>query len=330
MIPVRGLVNEGVKRFLRFQARDARPVRGRRTDQGGGAARDRAFLGRRAAPRGDRRRRRDRLGHGRPVGRHGDGRAADGGDHRRAGRAGRRRAGRAATGPARPAMATPRRLLARLRETMAHGTAPLPELVHLVAVELVSEVCSVYAARPGEILELVATEGLNPTAVGRTRLRVGEGIVGLCAATGAGDEPAGRAEPPGLRLSARDRRGAVRLHAGRAGAACRPDAWAWSRCRTAIRAATPRRRWTSWRRWRCCWPRCWRRPAPSDGAEEGVAAHGAARVRRRDAGPRDRHRPGRAARQPSSPGAAAGRRSRRRTRAPARGRRSACSGVSTN
>ena len=56
--------------------------------------------------------------------------------------------------------------------------------MHLVAAELVSEVCSVYAARPGEILELAATEGLNPQAVGRTRLRVGEGIVGLCAATG--------------------------------------------------------------------------------------------------------------------------------------------------
>jgi phosphotransferase system enzyme I (PtsP) len=53
----------------------------------------------------------------------------------------------------------------------------------LVAAELVSEVCSIYAARPGEILELVATHGLNPLAVGRTRLRVGEGIVGLCAAT---------------------------------------------------------------------------------------------------------------------------------------------------
>jgi phosphotransferase system enzyme I (PtsP) len=80
-------------------------------------------------------------------------------------------------------MANPRRLLARLREMMARGTAPLPDLVRLVAAELVSEVCSVYAARPGEILELVATEGLNPQAVGRTRLRVGEGIVGLCAAT---------------------------------------------------------------------------------------------------------------------------------------------------
>ncbi len=59
----------------------------------------------------------------------------------------------------------------------------MQELVHLVAGELVSEVCSIYVRRHGEILELAATEGLNPAAVGRTRLRVGEGIIGLCAAT---------------------------------------------------------------------------------------------------------------------------------------------------
>jgi phosphotransferase system enzyme I (PtsP) len=80
-------------------------------------------------------------------------------------------------------MAPPRRLLAKLRDVLAHGVAPLQELVRLVAAELVSEVCSIYAARPGEILELVATHGLNPQAVGRTKLRVGEGIVGLSAAT---------------------------------------------------------------------------------------------------------------------------------------------------
>jgi phosphotransferase system enzyme I (PtsP) len=73
--------------------------------------------------------------------------------------------------------------LAKLRDVLAHGVAPLQELVQLVAAELVSEVCSIYAARPGEILELVATHGLNPKAIGRTRLRVGEGIVGLSAAT---------------------------------------------------------------------------------------------------------------------------------------------------
>ena len=67
---------------------------------------------------------------------------------------------------------------------MARGAGSLPELVRLVAGELVSEVCSVYALRPGDILELSATEGLRTEAVGRTRLRVGEGIVGLVAATG--------------------------------------------------------------------------------------------------------------------------------------------------
>jgi phosphotransferase system enzyme I (PtsP) len=61
----------------------------------------------------------------------------------------------------------------------------LPQVARLVAGELVSEVCSIYIRRPGDLMELVATEGLNQDAVGRTRLRVGEGIVGLCAATGA-------------------------------------------------------------------------------------------------------------------------------------------------
>src|ERR1700760_1985166 len=82
-------------------------------------------------------------------------------------------------------MTGPRRLLSRLRNLRAHGSAPLSALVQLVASELVSEVCSIYVQRPGDILELAATEGLNQDALGRPRLRVGEGIVGLCAATGA-------------------------------------------------------------------------------------------------------------------------------------------------
>src|SRR5580692_8455842 len=82
-------------------------------------------------------------------------------------------------------MTGPRRLLSRLRNLRAQGSAPLSALVQLVASELVSEVCSVYVQRPGDILELTATEGLRPDAIGQTRLRVGEGIVGLCAATGS-------------------------------------------------------------------------------------------------------------------------------------------------
>ncbi len=80
-------------------------------------------------------------------------------------------------------MVAQRRLLGRLRELMARGAGSLPELVRLVAGELVSEVCSIYALKPGDILELAATEGLRPDSVGRTRLRVGEGIIGLVAAT---------------------------------------------------------------------------------------------------------------------------------------------------
>ena len=64
------------------------------------------------------------------------------------------------------------------------GIAVLAQLAQLVAAELVAEVCTIYAMRPGDLLELTATFGLNPEAIGRTRLRVGEGIVGLVAATG--------------------------------------------------------------------------------------------------------------------------------------------------
>ena len=84
-----------------------------------------------------------------------------------------------------PADQPAKRLLAKLRDLRALGAAPLSELVRLVASEVVSEVCSVYVLRPGDLLELAATEGLNLGAVGQTRLRVGEGIVGLCAAQAA-------------------------------------------------------------------------------------------------------------------------------------------------
>lgn len=74
-----------------------------------------------------------------------------------------------------------RRLLKRLRNLMAGGgsaQARLDQVVRLIAAEMVAEVCSVYMVRAGEILELFATEGLNPDAVHRTRLRIGEGLVG--------------------------------------------------------------------------------------------------------------------------------------------------------
>jgi phosphotransferase system, enzyme I, PtsP len=79
-----------------------------------------------------------------------------------------------------------RRLLRRLRDVMAaSGTAQerLDRIVRLVAAEMVAEVCSAYVMRAGEVLELFATEGLRREAVHRTRLRVGEGLVGVIAAT---------------------------------------------------------------------------------------------------------------------------------------------------
>jgi phosphotransferase system enzyme I (PtsP) len=79
-----------------------------------------------------------------------------------------------------------RRLLRRLRDIMAgSGTAQerLERIVRIVAAEMVAEVCSAYVMRAGEVLELFATEGLRPEAVHRTRLRVGEGLVGVIAAT---------------------------------------------------------------------------------------------------------------------------------------------------
>ncbi|MGE5268408.1 MAG: phosphoenolpyruvate-utilizing N-terminal domain-containing protein, partial [Thiohalocapsa sp.] len=80
-----------------------------------------------------------------------------------------------------------RRLLRRLRAIMAGSASAqerLDRIVRVVAAEMVAEVCSAYIMRAGEVLELFATEGLRPEAVHRTRLRVGEGLVGVIAATG--------------------------------------------------------------------------------------------------------------------------------------------------
>ncbi len=79
----------------------------------------------------------------------------------------------------------PRALLRRLREAMAASASPqqrLDEVVTIIAGNLVAEVCSVYLMRAGQLLELFATEGLNRDAVHRTRLRVGEGLIGRIAA----------------------------------------------------------------------------------------------------------------------------------------------------
>ncbi len=79
-----------------------------------------------------------------------------------------------------------RLVLRRLRDVMAgQGSAQerLSTIVRIIAADMVAEVCSCYIMRAGEVLELFATEGLRPEAVHRTRLRVGEGLVGVIAAS---------------------------------------------------------------------------------------------------------------------------------------------------
>jgi len=80
----------------------------------------------------------------------------------------------------------PRLLLRRLREIMAEQTSAqmrLDKLVGVIASNMVAEVCSIYLRRAGKLLELFATEGLNRAAVHATRLREGEGLVGMVAQT---------------------------------------------------------------------------------------------------------------------------------------------------
>jgi len=79
-----------------------------------------------------------------------------------------------------------RRLLQRLRDTMASdsaGQARLDEIVGLIAQSMATDVCSIYLFRDEETLELCATEGLKADAVHQTRMRMGEGLVGRVART---------------------------------------------------------------------------------------------------------------------------------------------------
>jgi phosphotransferase system, enzyme I, PtsP len=80
----------------------------------------------------------------------------------------------------------PRLLLRRLREIMAEQTSAqmrLDKLVSVIASNMVAEVCSIYLRRAGKVLELFATEGLRPDAVHKTRLKEGEGLVGMVSET---------------------------------------------------------------------------------------------------------------------------------------------------
>ena len=75
-------------------------------------------------------------------------------------------------------------LLKRLKEALAEegeGQKRLDRLTHLIANSMDTEVCSVYLLVDNKTLELCATEGLDPASVHKTRLRIGEGLVGLVA-----------------------------------------------------------------------------------------------------------------------------------------------------
>ena len=78
----------------------------------------------------------------------------------------------------------PRVLLRRLREVMAEPVTAqkrLDKIVQIIAANMVAEVCSIYVMRPGDILELYATEGLKREAVHKSKLKAGEGLVGTIA-----------------------------------------------------------------------------------------------------------------------------------------------------
>ena len=75
-----------------------------------------------------------------------------------------------------------RRLLKSLRELMVEETDTQTRLDHMVtqiANEMVADVCSIYLRRNDGTMELCATEGLSRQAVHNTRMKQGEGLVGL-------------------------------------------------------------------------------------------------------------------------------------------------------
>ncbi len=74
-------------------------------------------------------------------------------------------------------------LLRKLREIMGAADSAqmrLDQLVAMIASTMVADVCSIYLTR-GPFHELFATEGLERQAVHRTRLKLGEGLVGMVA-----------------------------------------------------------------------------------------------------------------------------------------------------
>ena len=77
-----------------------------------------------------------------------------------------------------------RKLLRRLRDTLAEpgaGQERLDRITHLIADSMGTQVCSVYLFRDDETLELCSTQGLKKESVHKTRMKLGEGLVGRVA-----------------------------------------------------------------------------------------------------------------------------------------------------
>ena len=77
-----------------------------------------------------------------------------------------------------------RKLLRRLRDSLAEpgrGQERLDRIVNLIAASMQTDVCSIYLFRDRETLELCASKGLKAESVHRTRMRLGEGLVGRVA-----------------------------------------------------------------------------------------------------------------------------------------------------
>jgi len=95
------------------------------------------------------------------------------------------------------AKSPPRKLMQAIRQAMA-GTESvqkrLDEFVSAIQSSMQVRVASIYLLRPGAELELSATEGLKKSAVHKTRLKPGEGLVGHVALTA---RPLNLADAPG-------------------------------------------------------------------------------------------------------------------------------------
>jgi len=85
-----------------------------------------------------------------------------------------------------PVKMSPRKLMQAIRLAMAGSESVqkrLDEFVSAIQSSMQVKVASIYLLRPGAELELSATEGLKKSAVHKTRMKPGEGLVGHVALT---------------------------------------------------------------------------------------------------------------------------------------------------